>query len=115
VQISRVIQNKMEKNRKKKSFCLICSFSTRASFLGSFFFNLKFVMTEQVYDEDKLKQDKKLGVVALPLKSLQHDSLTELSLNLLSSLDTLKVKDKKDRGTLIIKVSFFCFLNLLLM
>jgi len=68
-------------------------------------------MTEQVYDEDKLKQDKKLGVVALPLKSLQHDSLTEISLNLLSSLDTLKVKDKKDRGTLIIKVSFFCFLN----
>jgi Ca2+-dependent lipid-binding protein len=67
-------------------------------------------MIEQVYDEDKLKQDKKLGVVALPLKSLQHDALTELSLNLLSSLDTLKVKDKKDRGTLTIKVSFFAFL-----
>ncbi|KAJ4771814.1 Calcium-dependent lipid-binding (CaLB domain) family protein [Rhynchospora pubera] len=63
----------------------------------------------EVYDEDKLKQDKKLGVVALPLKSLQPDALTEFNLNLLSSLDTLKVKDKKDRGTLTIKVLYHHF------
>ncbi|XP_078152236.1 calcium-dependent lipid-binding protein-like [Carex rostrata] len=63
----------------------------------------------EVYDEDKLKQDKKLGVVALPLKSLQPEALTEFNLNLLSSLDTLKVKDKKDRGTLTIKALYHTF------
>ncbi|KAF3327108.1 synaptotagmin-4-like isoform X1 [Carex littledalei] len=63
----------------------------------------------EVYDEDKLKQDKKLGVVALPLKSFQPEALTEFNLNLLSSLDTLKVKDKKDRGTLTIKALYHTF------
>ncbi|KAJ3682631.1 hypothetical protein LUZ60_015204 [Juncus effusus] len=63
----------------------------------------------EVYDEDKLKQDKKLGVVKFGLKELQPETTTELNLNLLSSLDTTKVKDKKDRGILTIKVLYHPF------
>lgn len=40
----------------------------------------------------------------LPLSSLEVGVTKEMELNLLSSLDTLKVKDKKDRGSLTLKV-----------
>jgi len=40
----------------------------------------------------------------LPLINLEAETEKEIELRLLSSLDTLKVKDKKDRGTLRIKV-----------
>uniref|UniRef100_A0A0D3FGA7 C2 domain-containing protein n=1 Tax=Oryza barthii TaxID=65489 RepID=A0A0D3FGA7_9ORYZ len=59
----------------------------------------------QVFDEDKLKQDKRLGIAKLPLNDLEMESVQEINLQLLSSLDTTKVKDKKDRGVLTIKVS----------
>lgn len=40
----------------------------------------------------------------LPLSSLEVGVTKEMELNLLSSLDTLKVKDKKDRGSITLKV-----------
>ncbi|KAG6475608.1 hypothetical protein ZIOFF_064836 [Zingiber officinale] len=58
----------------------------------------------EVYDEDKLQQDKKMGVAKLGLQELEPGVTKEIQLNLLASLDTLKVKDKKDRGSLTIKV-----------
>lgn len=57
----------------------------------------------QVFDEDKLKQDKRLGIAKLPLSDLGMETAQEVNLQLLSSLDTTKVKDKKDRGVLTIK------------
>ncbi|KAG8096757.1 hypothetical protein GUJ93_ZPchr0013g33905 [Zizania palustris] len=63
----------------------------------------------QVFDEDKLKQDKRLGIAKLPLNDLEMEAVQEINLQLLSSLDTTKVKDKKDRGVLIIKVLYHPF------
>ncbi|XP_062209184.1 calcium-dependent lipid-binding protein-like [Phragmites australis] len=57
----------------------------------------------EVFDEDKLKQDKRLGIAKLPLSDLEMETVQEVNLQLLSSLDTTKVKDKKDRGVLTIK------------
>ena len=57
----------------------------------------------QVFDEDKMKQDKRLGIAKLPLSDLGMETVKEVNLQLLSSLDTTKVKDKKDRGVLTIK------------
>jgi len=57
----------------------------------------------QVFDKD-VGQDERLGLVKLPLSSLEAGVTKELELNLLSSLDTLKVKDKKDRGSITLKV-----------
>ncbi|GJN30903.1 hypothetical protein PR202_gb19248 [Eleusine coracana subsp. coracana] len=53
---------------------------------------------EMVFDEDKLKQDKRMGIAKLPLSDLGMETAQEVNLQLLSSLDTTKVKDKKDRG-----------------
>lgn len=60
-------------------------------------------MRFQVFDEDKMKQDKRLGIAKLPLTDLGMETVQEVNLQLLSSLDTTKVKDKKDRGVLTIK------------
>ncbi|TVU47706.1 hypothetical protein EJB05_07313, partial [Eragrostis curvula] len=57
----------------------------------------------EVFDEDNLKQDKRLGIAKLPLSDLEMETAQEVNLQLLSSLDTTKVKDKKDRGVLTIK------------
>ncbi|GAV85297.1 C2 domain-containing protein [Cephalotus follicularis] len=62
----------------------------------------------EVFDKD-IGQDKKLGIVKLPLLDLEAETVKELELRLLSSLDTLKVKDKKDRGTLTVKVLYHAF------
>ncbi|KAF7054637.1 hypothetical protein CFC21_062280 [Triticum aestivum] len=59
----------------------------------------------EVFDEDSLKQDKRLGIVKLPLSDLEVETVQEINLQLLSSLDTTKVKDKKDRGVLTVRVS----------
>jgi len=45
-----------------------------------------------------------LGIAKLPLIDLKAETEKEFELRLLPSLDTLKVKDKKDRGTLTLKV-----------
>lgn len=50
-----------------------------------------------------MKQDKRLGIAKLPLSDLEMETVQEVNLQLLSSLDTTKVKDKKDRGVLSIK------------
>ncbi|CAL9175378.1 calcium-dependent lipid-binding protein-like [Musa acuminata AAA Group] len=66
-------------------------------------------VTFEVYDEDKLQQDKRMGIAKLSLNDLEPKTLKEIELSLLTSLDTLKVKDKKDRGTLTIKVLYHPF------
>lgn len=58
---------------------------------------------KQVLDED-IGDDKLLGVVKLPLNDLEPDKTEELELRLLPSLNMLKIKDKKDRGTITVKV-----------
>ncbi|ONL96018.1 synaptotagmin-5 [Zea mays] len=65
----------------------------------------------EVFDEDKMKQDKRLGIAKLPLSDLEMETVQEVKLQLLSSLDTTKVKDKKDRGVLSIKVAYHQFTN----
>uniref|UniRef100_A0A6V7QUY8 Synaptotagmin-5-like n=1 Tax=Ananas comosus var. bracteatus TaxID=296719 RepID=A0A6V7QUY8_ANACO len=63
----------------------------------------------EVFDEDKITQHERLGIAKLPLIDLEPETPKEFSLNLLQSLDTVKVKDKKDRGTLTIKVLYHSF------
>ncbi|CAD6202923.1 unnamed protein product [Miscanthus lutarioriparius] len=65
----------------------------------------------EVFDEDNMKQDKRLGIAKLPLSDLEMETVQEVNLQLLSSLDTTKVKDKKDRGVLSIKVVYHQFTN----
>ena len=45
-----------------------------------------------------------MGIAKLPLVDLQPEIEKEIQLRLQPSLDMLKVKDKKDRGTVTIKV-----------
>ncbi|XP_074572439.1 calcium-dependent lipid-binding protein-like [Curcuma longa] len=63
----------------------------------------------EVYDEDNLQQDKKMGIAKLALQDLKPEVTMEMELNLLASLDTLKIKDKKDRGSLTVKVLYHSF------
>lgn len=58
---------------------------------------------KQVFDED-IGQDKRLGVTKLPLIDLEAEIVKEIELRLQPSLNMLKIKEKKDRGTLTIKV-----------
>jgi len=60
----------------------------------------------EVFDKDEVGQDKKLGVVKYLLADLEPENLKDLTLQLLPSLDTLKVKDKKDRGSITLKVHY---------
>ncbi|ERM96541.1 synaptotagmin-5 [Amborella trichopoda] len=62
----------------------------------------------EVFDKD-ITQDKRLGIVKLALIDLVPKTEKELELRLLPSLDMLKIKDKKDRGTLNIKVFYHEF------
>lgn len=62
----------------------------------------------EVFDKD-IGQDKRLGIAKLPLIDLETQTEKEIELRLLPSLDTLKVKDKKDRGTLTVKVFYYQF------
>ncbi|URD89452.1 C2 domain [Musa troglodytarum] len=63
----------------------------------------------EVFDEDQIQQDKKMGIAKLSLNELEPEISKEIELSLLSSLDTLKVKDKKDRGSLTLKVLYHPF------
>ncbi|XP_038974602.1 synaptotagmin-5-like [Phoenix dactylifera] len=63
----------------------------------------------EVFDEDNLAQDKRLGVAKLALIDLEPETNKEFDMRLLPSLDTLKIKDKKDRGTLTIMVMYHPF------
>ncbi|KAL9385560.1 hypothetical protein Peur_022570 [Populus x canadensis] len=62
----------------------------------------------EVFDKD-IGQDKRLGRAKLALNELEAETWKEVELRLLSSFDTLKVKDKKDRGTITIKVLYHEF------
>ncbi|KAF9687752.1 hypothetical protein SADUNF_Sadunf02G0125600 [Salix dunnii] len=62
----------------------------------------------EVFDKD-IGQDKRLGRVKLALNELEAETWKELELRLLSSFDTLKVKDKNDRGSITIKVLYHEF------
>ncbi|KAJ0971055.1 hypothetical protein J5N97_019014 [Dioscorea zingiberensis] len=63
----------------------------------------------EVFDEDNIADDKKLGITKLSLNELEPETSKEIDLRLLPSLDMLKIKDKKDRGTLTIKVLYHAF------
>ncbi|KAG9441783.1 hypothetical protein H6P81_017637 [Aristolochia fimbriata] len=65
-------------------------------------------LTVEVFDKD-IGQDKRLGIAKLPLNDLQPETSKEVELRLLPSHDMLKVKDKKDRGTVTIKVFYHQF------
>ncbi|KAJ4727079.1 synaptotagmin-5-like [Melia azedarach] len=62
----------------------------------------------EVLDQD-IGQDKRLGIVKLPLIDLEAEATKEFELRLLPSLDMLKIKDKKDRGTITVKVLYHEF------
>uniref|UniRef100_A0A7N0V7T7 C2 domain-containing protein n=1 Tax=Kalanchoe fedtschenkoi TaxID=63787 RepID=A0A7N0V7T7_KALFE len=62
----------------------------------------------EVYDQD-MGDDKRLGVVKLPLIGLEAETETEVNLRLMPSLDMLKIKDRKDRGTITLKVRYHQF------
>lgn len=62
----------------------------------------------EVFDKD-IGQDKRLGIVKLPLIDVEAETLKEVDLRLLPSLDMLKIKDKKDRGTVTVKVFYHNF------
>ncbi|KAL1828540.1 hypothetical protein DCAR_0207774 [Daucus carota subsp. sativus] len=62
----------------------------------------------EVFDQD-IGQDKRLGIAKLPLRELEADTTKEMQLRLMPSLDMLKIKDKKDRGTITVKVLYHEF------
>ncbi|XP_010559119.1 PREDICTED: synaptotagmin-4-like [Tarenaya hassleriana] len=65
-------------------------------------------LTVEVFDKD-VGQDERLGLAKLPLIGLEAEVARDFELNLLASLDTLKVKDKKDRGSITLKVHYHEF------
>ena len=56
-----------------------------------------------MFDQD-IGQDKRLGIAKMPLIELEAETSKELELRLYPSLDMLKIKDKKDRGTITVQV-----------
>ncbi|KZV16518.1 synaptotagmin-5-like [Dorcoceras hygrometricum] len=62
----------------------------------------------EVFDRD-IGQDKRLGVARIQLIEVEPDKAKEVELRLLPALDMLKVKDKKDRGTITVKVLYHEF------
>ncbi|XP_055808373.1 calcium-dependent lipid-binding protein-like isoform X2 [Solanum dulcamara] len=62
----------------------------------------------EVFDED-IGEDDRMGVTKLPLNELESDTPKEIELRLLPKFDMLKVKDKKDRGTITIKILYHEF------
>ncbi|KAK4373080.1 hypothetical protein RND71_008464 [Anisodus tanguticus] len=62
----------------------------------------------EVFDKD-VGQDQRMGVTKLPLNELAAETLKEIELRLLPKLDMLRVKDKKDRGTITVKVLYHEF------
>lgn len=67
-------------------------------------------LMKQVFDED-IGEDKRLGVAKLPLVELESRRYKQMELKLLPSLDMLKIKDKKDRGSLSIEVLYSVFIT----
>lgn len=59
----------------------------------------------QVKDEEHFGTDKELGVTVVPLCVLKPDTEIEIRKKLAPSLDTVRVKDEGDRGSITVKVS----------
>lgn len=59
----------------------------------------------EVLDKD-IGQDKRLGIVKYSLLELEPETSKEVNLKLMPSLDTNKIKDRKERGTITIKVHY---------
>ncbi|KAI3504356.1 hypothetical protein L1887_32958 [Cichorium endivia] len=59
----------------------------------------------EVFDED-IGADQRLGIAKLPLVDLQPEIEKEVELRLQPSLDMMKIKDKKDRGTVMVKAKY---------
>ncbi|XP_071688711.1 calcium-dependent lipid-binding protein-like [Rutidosis leptorrhynchoides] len=59
----------------------------------------------EVFDED-IGADQQLGIAKLPLVDLEPEIEKEIQLRLQPSLDMLKIKDKKDRGTVTVKAKY---------
>lgn len=78
------------------------SFDNPASLIA-FLFSCHNHDCEQVFDED-IGEDDRMGVTKLSLNELESDTPKEIELRLLPKYDMLKIKDKKDRGTITIKV-----------
>lgn len=62
----------------------------------------------EVFDKD-VGQDEKLGVAKVRLIELEAERSKELELRLLPSHDMLKIKDKKDRGTITLQLFYHEF------
>eukprot|EP00249_Psilotum_nudum_P021145 c27993_g1_i2 orf=555-2063(-) len=62
----------------------------------------------KVADEDVVT-DKLLGVASYPLAKLRPDETVELTCPLLPSLDMENVKDKKDRGSIMISLKYHVY------
>ncbi|XP_069146433.1 calcium-dependent lipid-binding protein-like isoform X2 [Solanum lycopersicum] len=62
----------------------------------------------EVFDED-IGEDDRMGVTKLSLNELESDTPKEIELRLLPKYDMLKIKDKKDRGTITIKILYHEF------
>lgn len=62
----------------------------------------------EVFDED-VGEDERLGIAKVRLIELEAETSKELEVRLLPTLDMLKVKDKKDRGTITIQVYYHEF------
>lgn len=62
----------------------------------------------EVFDQD-VGQDERLGIARINLCDLEPEKLQEFELKLMPSLDMLKIKDKKDRGTVTLKVLYHHF------
>ncbi|XP_024364591.1 calcium-dependent lipid-binding protein isoform X2 [Physcomitrium patens] len=77
--------------------------------MESFLFNVEDTETQtlilQVMDED-IGADKELGIASVPLHDLKPDTEIEITQKLLKSLDTAKVKDKSDRGSITISLKY---------
>ncbi|KAJ4778702.1 Calcium-dependent lipid-binding (CaLB domain) family protein [Rhynchospora pubera] len=64
----------------------------------------------EVYDDDNMQQDTKLGVVKVPLQGLELEAAKDCTLKLERSLDPLKSnKDKKERGTITVQLRYHQF------
>ncbi|CAI9101637.1 OLC1v1039007C1 [Oldenlandia corymbosa var. corymbosa] len=62
----------------------------------------------EVFDKD-VGQDEKLGVAKVRMSELEPEAAKEVELRLMPALDMLKIKDKKDRGTITLQLLYHAF------
>ncbi|XP_024358065.1 calcium-dependent lipid-binding protein [Physcomitrium patens] len=63
----------------------------------------------QVKDEEHFGTDKELGVTVVPLCVLKPDTEIEIRKKLAPSLDTVRVKDEGDRGSITVKLLYHLY------